>query len=184
MRAPSRRSAILRPVSLADTEEVIRQRLDLFRAMGDIPERDLPPYVPRFRRWFRRELRAGRLWGFLAVGPVGRPVGGGLLWLQPRTPSPRFPESVAPYVFSVFVEPEHRGRGLGTRIMRALIESARARGFARIELHSTDAGRGLYEQLGFRPTTQLRLALRRPHRASTRRRTVAGRRLVAEPRVN
>ena len=68
--------------------------------------------------------------------------------------------------------------------MRALIESARARGFARIELHSTDAGRGLYEQLGFRPTTQLRLALRRPHRVSTRRRTVAGRRLVAEPRVN
>jgi GNAT superfamily N-acetyltransferase len=108
-----------------------------------------------------RELRARRLWGFVAVTPAGRPVAGGLLWLQPRSPSPRFATTAIPYLFSIYTEPEYRGRGIATRIVQTLVATADARGYPRVELFATEAGRGLYERLGFRPTTHMRLTLRR-----------------------
>jgi GNAT superfamily N-acetyltransferase len=134
--------------------------------MGEVATATIRRYLPRFRRWFRRELAAGRLWGYVAETPVGRPVGGGLLWLQPRPPSPRFRHQMGPYIFSVYTEPDHRGKGVATQLVSALVDSAWARGYVRVELHSTEMGRHLYEQLGFVPTTQMRLV--RPARTPAR----------------
>ncbi len=89
------------------------------------------------------------------------------MWLQPRPPSPRFPQQVGPYLFSVFTDPDRRGRGVATRVVRALVKTARERGYPRIELHATESGRGVYERLGFAATTQMRLTLR-PARRSRR----------------
>lgn len=135
--------------------------------MGDVSSSALRRYLPVFRRWFCRELRGGRLWGFVAEDPSGRAVGGALLWLQPRLPSPRFPHRVGPYVFSVYTEPDHRGRGVASRLVAALVDSAAARGYVRVELHATEMGRSIYERLGFVPTTQMRVVLpsHRPRRS-------------------
>jgi ribosomal protein S18 acetylase RimI-like enzyme len=149
----------LRPVRLADTELVLEQRRELLRAMDDVPEAAIDRYLPVFRRWFRRELKSGRLWGYVAEARDGHVVGGGLLWLQPRLPSPRFRHHAGPYIFSVYTEPDHRGRGVATQLVSALVDSAAARGYARVELHSTEMGRHLYERLGFEPTTQMRVVL-------------------------
>jgi GNAT superfamily N-acetyltransferase len=127
--------------------------------MGDVTPASVRNYLPVFRRWFLRELRSGRLWGYLAETPRGRAVAGGLLWLQPRLPSPRFGSWVAPYVFSVYTHPHHRGRGVASRVVAALVASAAERGYTRVELHSTDRGGHLYERLGFEPTTQIRITL-------------------------
>jgi GNAT superfamily N-acetyltransferase len=160
----------LRRVRASDVPAVLRQREGLLRDMGDIPVEDLHRYLPRFRRWFLHELRSRRLWGFLAVTRTGRAVGGGLLWLQPRPPSPRFRQHVGPYVFSVYTEPAYRGQGIASRVVAELVRTADDLGFARVELHTTEAGRGIYERLGFVPTTQLRLTLDgAPHRSPRRR---------------
>lgn len=149
----------LRRVRASDASTVSRLRGGLLEEMGEVPREAIARYLPGFERWFRRELSAGRLWGFLAVNGGGRPIGSGLVWLQPRVPSPKFRDRFSPYVFSVFIEPEYRGQRLGSQIVSALVASAESRGYVRVELHATEAGRGLYERLGFRPTTQLRLAL-------------------------
>jgi len=50
------------------------------------------------------------------------------------------------------VAAEHRGRGLGERLMRACIESARRQGLEKLELEvfaSNAAARGLYRKMGF-----------------------------------
>ena len=56
------------------------------------------------------------------------------------------------------VSPSHRGRGLGAHVMRAVLESARARGLRRVMLEvlqqNTHAIR-LYEHLGFRHVRDL-----------------------------
>jgi GNAT superfamily N-acetyltransferase len=137
--------------------------------MGDVSPAAIRAYLPTFRRWFRRELESRRLWGCIAETPAGVAVGGGLLWLQPRMPSPRFRPLASPYLFSVYTAPEHRGKGVASRLVSVLVESARTRGFARVELHSTDMGRHLYERLGFEPTTQMRIVLRGAPSAGRRR---------------
>jgi GNAT superfamily N-acetyltransferase len=161
-------------VTVADLPVVLRQRESLFREMDDVPPDLVRRYLPRFRRWFRRELASGRLWGYLALSDSDVPVGGALLWLQPRLPSPRFEHSVGPYVFSVYTEPSYRGRGIATRLVSALVASAAARGYRRVELHATEMGLHVYKRLGFQPTTQMRVTLdpprprRRPSRPAPR----------------
>jgi ribosomal protein S18 acetylase RimI-like enzyme len=56
------------------------------------------------------------------------------------------------YVAELYVQPEHRGRGLGRALMTATLEVARARGADFIEVATSEddvAARGLYERLGF-----------------------------------
>lgn len=149
----------LRPVALEDVSEVVRQRLAMFRELDDLPEASLRAYAPRFARWFRAELRRGRLTGFLAEDGSGEPVAGGLVWLQPRRPTPRFRHPEVPYIFSMFTEPRHRRRRLAERIVRKMIRDARREGFPRVELHASEMGQPLYARLGFRPTNEMRLTL-------------------------
>jgi ribosomal protein S18 acetylase RimI-like enzyme len=53
------------------------------------------------------------------------------------------------WIGHVFVRPDHRGGGLGTRLTTAAMAQLQAAGCERILLASTDAGRHIYERLGF-----------------------------------
>jgi GNAT superfamily N-acetyltransferase len=57
------------------------------------------------------------------------------------------------YLADVYVEPEHRGHGLGVAIVHEMIEAGPGRDF-RWLLHTSDA-HGLYEKFGFGPTTAM-----------------------------
>jgi len=128
----------------------------MLRDIGGHPEARLRRHERVFGPWVRRELRARRLWGYLVEGADGTPLASGIVWLQPRNPSARDGATVTPYIFSVFTEPSVRRRGLATAIVRTLLDSAKAAGHSRVELHATEAGRPIYERLGFRPTRHMR----------------------------
>jgi GNAT superfamily N-acetyltransferase len=63
------------------------------------------------------------------------------------------------YVHSVYTVPEYRRQGLARRILNTMIHYCRDNGWPRINLHASDFGRGLYEDLGFKPTNEMRLVL-------------------------
>ena len=55
-------------------------------------------------------------------------------------------------VVDIALLPEHRGRGIGTELLRTLIAEAEASG-RKLSIHveANNPARGLYERLGFRP---------------------------------
>ena len=55
---------------------------------------------------------------------------------------------VSPWLAGLFVAPEHRTRGAGRALVRAIEQQARLRGFARLFLYTIDAA-GFYEKLGW-----------------------------------
>ena len=55
-------------------------------------------------------------------------------------------------VLSVYTEPEYRGKGLCTQLMKNLIEYGQKRGLGRIDLLATDEGYPIYEKVGFKET--------------------------------
>jgi GNAT superfamily N-acetyltransferase len=62
-------------------------------------------------------------------------------------------------VLSMWCDPDHRRRGLATRIMACVVGLCRDRRVFRISLHATPMGRSVYERLGFKPTNEMRLVL-------------------------
>lgn len=56
------------------------------------------------------------------------------------------------YLAELYVVPRLRGRGLGARLLRAVIDEARARGATYLDLNTSEddtAARALYERFGF-----------------------------------
>jgi GNAT superfamily N-acetyltransferase len=54
------------------------------------------------------------------------------------------------YVQNMFVEPEHRGKGIGRDLVQHIEEEARNLNVSIIWLHATELGRPVYEKEGYR----------------------------------
>jgi GNAT superfamily N-acetyltransferase len=60
-------------------------------------------------------------------------------------------------ILNLYVEREHRRRGVAHELMKKMIIWSRENEFSSVALHASDDGRALYERLGFRPTNEMRL---------------------------
>ena len=69
------------------------------------------------------------------------------------------PAIEAARVRAMFVRPDWTRKGLGTRILEACEQAARAAGFGRLELMATLPGVGLYSHYGFRETRRTDIQL-------------------------
>jgi ribosomal protein S18 acetylase RimI-like enzyme len=93
-----------------------------------------------------RELLAGEDFAVLLGGSEPR----GLIVLRFR-PSIWTP-GLECYIAELYVQPEHRRRGLGLALMNAALEAARAQGADYVEVATSEddtGARALYERLGF-----------------------------------
>jgi GNAT superfamily N-acetyltransferase len=61
---------------------------------------------------------------------------------------------VQAYILNMYTLPEWRGRGLASALVERLAEHARSAGATRVALRATDAGRSVYERLGFTSDSQ------------------------------
>lgn len=106
----------------------------------------------------RYEIPAGstRAW---VIEDAGQIVASGALKFVDWLPRPDGRQRGLVYVHSVYTEPEYRRQGLARRILQAMIDYCRENGWLRISLHASELGRGLYEELGFKPTNELRLVI-------------------------
>ena len=59
-------------------------------------------------------------------------------------------------VLNVYTEPEWRRHGLGELLMREVLAWARSEHLDRLVLHASEAGRPLYQRLGFAATNEMR----------------------------
>ncbi|MDR2945400.1 MAG: GNAT family N-acetyltransferase, partial [Candidatus Adiutrix sp.] len=97
--------------------------------------------------YYRKHL-GQNFWAFLAEDD-GRPAGAAFLSVYERPANPGIPNGLWGEVSNVFIYPEYRKRGLATALMQRLITLARERGVSRLDLSATEAGRPVYEKLGF-----------------------------------
>ena len=96
---------------------------------------------------------------FVAVDAGSEVVGMAWLALLPRVPRPGAPDRRFADIQSVFVVPEHRGRGLGSALVETTAEHAVRLGAPRATVHSSREAVPLYEGLGFASSARL---LQRP----------------------
>jgi GNAT superfamily N-acetyltransferase len=139
----------------ADIEHVKRA---LFEAVSWNPERELPPYEfviahPELARYHEGWGRGGDL--VVIAERDGEVVGASLCRVfQADDHGHGYVDDKTPEL-AVAVWDGHRGEGVGTQLMSAIEDAARAAGFSQISL-SVDAdnpARRLYERLGYETLT-------------------------------
>jgi GNAT superfamily N-acetyltransferase len=148
-----------RSVTQADAELVTAHRRAMFAAIfasGPDPQEAILDSMSRaFEPWVKQRIAEGKYLGWIAED--GERVAGsaGLLIVDwpPHTLHPESNERA--YLLNVFVEPEFRKRGLAHSLIECCLAEARRRGIRVVTLHSSDAGRSVYEKLGFHPTSEM-----------------------------
>ena len=68
--------------------------------------------------------------------------------VEQHLPGPRG-RGLSAYLSDMSTDVPHRGRGIGTALLDHALAWAREQGAGRIELHSTESGRRVYERAGF-----------------------------------
>jgi GNAT superfamily N-acetyltransferase len=144
---PEIRQAVAR-----DASDLARMRHALYSEQG-LEREPLDEYVDRFAAFVNDALAsdAWRIWvAELQAGIVGT------IWLQlvERVPRPGEDRGELPigYLTNVFVEPELRDGGLGSRMLEEIITWARARGVEEIIVWPSERSYPFYERAGFSRT--------------------------------
>lgn len=138
----------LRSADVGDIGALVLIRLDFFREM--FPPRspeDLEALANTLRRYYGRHLRVD-FWAVLAEDN-GRPIGAAFLNIYERPANPEVPNGRVGELSNVYTHPQYRSRGLARVMVGQLIKMAEEQGVSRLDLSASEAGRPVYEKLGF-----------------------------------
>jgi ribosomal protein S18 acetylase RimI-like enzyme len=160
-------SFTVRAAVATDIPVLARQRVTMFRDMARLAPVLAEPLELGTASFMRDALPRGEYLAWVAESTGRAPaiVGGAGVQLRPILPRPREdavdlelgPEAM---VLNVYVEPAWRRQGIAEALMRALLDDLHDRNIRRIVLHAADAGRRIYERLGFTATNEMRLTRR------------------------
>jgi GNAT superfamily N-acetyltransferase len=153
----------LRLATIDDIPALVNHRRRMFEDMDALKSvtRDragLDAMEAAYAVLLRYEIPAGstRAW---VIDDGGTITASGALKITDWLPRPDGQRRGLVYVHSVYTVPEYRRQGLARRILNAMIDYCRDNGWPRLTLHASELGRGLYENLGFKPTNEMRLIL-------------------------
>lgn len=140
----------IRRATLADLEYLIALRFALFRDLGKILDAVAATELEAaMRAYFTAELPTERFIGWLACDESGTAIGSGGFVFVRRPPQPGDLGGREGYIMNMYTTPAWRGCGVGTQMVRAILDFARAAGVRQVHLHASAQGRPVYERAGF-----------------------------------
>jgi GNAT superfamily N-acetyltransferase len=133
--------------SMDDVPDLARLRWELYAEQEGSRE-ELEAYTDRFVGFALQALGSDRWRAWVARSPTG-PVAA--MWLQtvPRIPVPGKHAGPIGYLTNVYVRPEHRDRGLGTRMMERVLAWCREQGYSCVITWPAARSRPFYRRGGF-----------------------------------
>jgi GNAT superfamily N-acetyltransferase len=137
----------LRPAVPADAAALARLRF-AFRADLKPPAEAESEFLARCTGWMALRLTPQSPWRCWVAGEA-EPVGTVRLQLLEKLPNPVAEPEWHGYVSSLFVRPDARGAGLGSRLLAAALAECDRRGCDAVVLWPTPRSRSLYLRHGF-----------------------------------
>jgi ribosomal protein S18 acetylase RimI-like enzyme len=143
-----------RVATTADATLIATHRYRMFAEMGKSQRSVLDEMKRNFEPWVERMIAAGKYVGWIVDD--GGPVASGGFFELEWPPHPFDPTAEhRGYLLNFWVEPEYRGKGLARSLVRDALAESRRRGLRVTALHASDAGRHVYERIGFTTTSEM-----------------------------
>ncbi len=141
----------LRPATHLDRDTLVDHRIRMFQDMG--LTFDATAMADLFGPWVTEMMAAGVYRGWVVEDGNAGIVAGGGITIIPWPPGPRYPGGRLAFVYNVYTDPSHRNHGLARRIMDTIHAWCREEGIQCLAMNASDAGRPLYESMGYSVTT-------------------------------
>ncbi len=140
---------IVRRATPEDAPSLARLRYE-FRAAVSPPEETEDSFVPRCEAWMAARLAPASSSWCVWVADAGEDLVG-TVWLQllEKIPNPVAEPERHGYVSNLFVQPSHRGYGLGAALMEAALRECDDSQVDAVVLWPTPRSRSLYQRFGF-----------------------------------
>lgn len=144
----------LATITDSDLDAILYHRRSMFQDMGIGTPEGYEKMQIAFRQWALPRMKSGEfLTWFACDGDTV--VGGAGLWHMDWPVGPDGNTNGVGYIYNVYVEPEYRRQGIARRLVQTALDHCAEKKIKRVRLHASDAGRPLYEQLGFLPTNEM-----------------------------
>jgi GNAT superfamily N-acetyltransferase len=139
----------IRKATLKDIETLIQARIDYLNDETNSHDNfDTDGLRSKLREYFNKWIPSNGLVAFVAE-EADEICATAFLSIIERIPKKAASANLVGIVYNVYTYPRYRKKGIATKVMSALLEEAKALGLACIDLLATDAGKPLYEKLGF-----------------------------------
>jgi GNAT superfamily N-acetyltransferase len=152
----------IRPATVDDIPDLVRLRRTMFESMGYNDPVQLAAADEAAAAYLTGAIPKEEFFGWLAVIPTGQAVGSGGAVVDRHPPGPGNLSGQSGYVMNISTMPGYRRRGIARQMMQTILEWLEAQGIHKITLHATEAGRPLYEQLGFVESNEMTLDAKVP----------------------
>ena len=144
-----------RLAAISDAALITAHREAMFAEMGQSTASVLTEMSRNFEPWVKQMMEAGRYIGWL-IEDRGRPIASAGFFELEWPPHPLDPTSShRGYLLNFWVEPEYRKRGLASSLVKGSLVEAQKRGLLVVALHASEAGKPVYESMGFRATNEM-----------------------------
>ena len=137
-----------RKATVQDSALITTHREAMFREMGRGTEASLAAISRNFTPWVEQRLTNGSYLGWITEDD-SRPVASTGLFLMDWPPHYIDEGATRGYLLNVYVDPAFRRQGLAKALTRFAMGECRQRNIRMLTLHASDAGRLVYEGLGF-----------------------------------
>lgn len=145
----------IRPATLADLPLLLRYRRAMADEMDGADPAAVDKMIAALEPYLREAIPEGRWHAWIA-----EPGGCGAVEIVRWVPGRLDPTPRRAWMHTIYVEPSMRRRGIGRKLTETILDWCREQGFEWVYLHASEQGRPLYERLGFRASTEMRLRLR------------------------
>ena len=149
----------IRRATPRDCDVILHHRRSMFQEMKEGTRDELDRTVQVTRPWLMEALANGAYQGWLAEDGRGKVVAGAGVVILSWPASPKNPENRRALIVNVYTEANFRGQGLARRLMLAVLHWLKQQGFRMASLHASEAGKHLYETLGFRVSNEMQIRL-------------------------
>lgn len=140
-----------RPATLADAAELARLRWEFTAEETPVEGARFADFTQRFESFLCGALGDGQ-WLIWVAERDGRLVGHIYLQLIEKVPRPGQTDGRYGYVTNVYVEPTSRDEGIGSQLLRGVIERAREQRLEFLIVWPSERSVPYYARVGFAPS--------------------------------
>ena len=152
-------SFAIRTATGADIPTIVTHRRAMFEEMGYSDKNALDVMDTKFKPWVTRKMAGAEYRHWFATNAAGAIAAGAGVWVMEWAALPFDQSERRGNLMNVYTERDFRRLGLAKRLTSTILEWCRENKIETVTLQASDAGRAMYESLGFRATNEMMLQL-------------------------